>query len=141
MIAFACLGHLAFLTVAAGFIQRPTLTKCDVTDNSIVQVESVTVKNAKLGQRIRIDAKSRVYKTTNLEPVAEISVTTSSGTPLPCVYSAMPKQLKTCGWRYAGREDSNLQSGAIVAQSNLACTLPTSRSSYLTALRPGRVLG
>ncbi|KAL1421653.1 hypothetical protein MTO96_004038 [Rhipicephalus appendiculatus] len=66
------------------------------TDNSIVQVESVTVKNAKLGQRIRIDAKSRVYKTTNLEPVAEISVTTSSGTPLPCVYSAMPKQLKTC---------------------------------------------
>ncbi|XP_037525710.1 uncharacterized protein LOC119402666 [Rhipicephalus sanguineus] len=68
-----------------------------MTDNSIVQAEEVTIKNARLGHLVRIDVKSRVYKTTTLEPVAEISVATSSGTPLPCVYSAIPKQLKTCG--------------------------------------------
>ncbi|KAK8759782.1 hypothetical protein V5799_028951 [Amblyomma americanum] len=68
------------------------------TDNSVVQIEDVTVKNAQLGKEAQVISTVQVKQaagdnTTTLQ----ITFTTADGKPLPCVNLVVPKTMKTCG--------------------------------------------
>ncbi|KAL1472220.1 hypothetical protein MTO96_023126 [Rhipicephalus appendiculatus] len=64
-----------------------------------IRISAVTIRNAQLGQTVQLDAQLTVNKTFGTSPVLEISVSTSSGQPLPCAYTAVPKQLNLCNGR------------------------------------------
>ncbi|KAH7933647.1 hypothetical protein HPB49_014822 [Dermacentor silvarum] len=66
------------------------------TDDSIVQIQNVTIANAELGERLLFIASILSKKTQGSSPVLNIYVTSSTGKPLPCAYSVVPKQLKLC---------------------------------------------
>ncbi|XP_075531641.1 uncharacterized protein LOC142564508 [Dermacentor variabilis] len=97
VLAITCFGILASLHLAAADdVQRPKVTRCNGTDFSNVRISDVTLTNARLGHTVQLDGQLIVYNTTGTSPVLDLSVTSSSGKPLTCIYSVFPKEMKLC---------------------------------------------
>ncbi|KAL1417534.1 hypothetical protein MTO96_026754 [Rhipicephalus appendiculatus] len=103
MLTVTLFGVLTVLHFTAGQVQRPNLTRCNTTYPSVIKIESVNVTSATLGQTLRADLQFRVYRTFGSNPALEASVSTAptsnktTGKPLSCAYSVIPKQLLFCG--------------------------------------------
>ncbi|XP_075531644.1 uncharacterized protein LOC142564510 [Dermacentor variabilis] len=96
MIALSrCLGFLAVLHLVVSSTQNPPLTPCS-GDNFVVEFESITVKDAKLGKEVQIDATVSVNTTVGQNPVLQLSVSKPDGTTLPCVEDVLPCNLNLC---------------------------------------------
>lgn len=96
MLTFACLCILTVLQQTATARQTPNLTRCRTDDDTIVQIQDIYISNTTLGDRLQLDATFNVFKAYGSSPVLEIFVNTSSGTPLHCVHSTLPKELRLC---------------------------------------------
>ncbi|XP_075531640.1 uncharacterized protein LOC142564507 [Dermacentor variabilis] len=66
------------------------------SDLSIIDIDSVTIDNAELGQEVAVDARIQVLRSFGSYPVLEIYVNTTKGKQLECFYSYLPKEARLC---------------------------------------------
>uniref|UniRef100_A0A023GD72 Putative lipocalin-8 1 n=1 Tax=Amblyomma triste TaxID=251400 RepID=A0A023GD72_AMBTT len=91
-----CVGFMAVCHFAASSTQNPTVTPCPGMDDPAFEIKSVTIKDAALGQKVKITATIVVNEVVGVSPVLKISFSKSDGTKLPCESSVLPCEFKTC---------------------------------------------
>ncbi|XP_077494790.1 uncharacterized protein LOC144105543 [Amblyomma americanum] len=90
-------GFLAVVHLAHSSTQNPPVTPCPGLEDPPFEITNVTIKDAKLGKKVKIDATIIVNEVVGESAVLQISFASSDGTKLPCVKSVLPCELKTCG--------------------------------------------
>uniref|UniRef100_G3MR53 MD-2-related lipid-recognition domain-containing protein n=1 Tax=Amblyomma maculatum TaxID=34609 RepID=G3MR53_AMBMU len=96
MIASACIVLVAIVQLVAGTTQTPPLTQCAGVENPIVEILEVTIEDAKLGKKVKVDGTVRANAEVGTNPVLLISFASSNGAELPCVEDVLPCELKLC---------------------------------------------
>ncbi|KAL1421649.1 hypothetical protein MTO96_004034 [Rhipicephalus appendiculatus] len=76
--------------------QMPELTLCPGEQDPTVQVTNVTIRNAKLGEKMKIDAAFTITEPLDSEPVLYVSFARPNGTELWCPDYISQCELKLC---------------------------------------------
>uniref|UniRef100_A0A023G9Z4 Putative lipocalin-8 1 n=1 Tax=Amblyomma triste TaxID=251400 RepID=A0A023G9Z4_AMBTT len=96
MIVVAVFSLGAILHLAAATDQTPPVTQCPGQNQSVVEIQSVVVSDAKLGKKIKLDGTVLVKQLTGKHPVLQLSISTADGKKLPCDPSVLPCKLNLC---------------------------------------------
>ncbi|XP_054917081.1 uncharacterized protein [Dermacentor andersoni] len=97
MISIGLLSLAAILHVVACSTQMPSLTLCPGEHDPTIHITNITITNAKLGEKMNIDAAFDITEQLDSDPVLYVSFARPDGTQLWCPDYISECELMLCG--------------------------------------------